>query len=249
MFLPEPGKRVFLALMVGCLAVMSAVLFLIWYLSVNQLFAYQKTILVLGAMLGLVLMILAAVGAMSLLVTLWKGSSFCLVNSVPGLAINLLFPLILRAGRMLGLDEDKIKGSFIEVNNQLVSITKPQTRPGGILVLAPHCLQFNGCPHKITNDIGNCAGCGRCQVSEFRKMKDEYGINVAVATGGILDSHPLPVFGVLNERPHGPCQDTTVNFNRVRAAVHSFIGIKPIAAGAETRIETGEPANPVPEEN
>jgi|GEM_PF-6112140 len=196
MFLPEPGKRVFLALMVGCLAVMSAVLFLIWYLSVNQLFAYQKTILVLGAMLGLVLMILAAVGAMSLLVTLWKGSSFCLVNSVPGLAINLLFPLILRAGRMLGLDEDKIKGSFIEVNNQLVSITKPQTRPGGI-----------------------------------------------------LDSHPLPVFWVLNERPHGPCQDTTVNFNRVRAAVHSFIGIKPIAAGAETRIETGEPANPVPEEN
>ena len=41
-------------------------------------------------------------------------------------------------------------------------------------------------------------------------------------TSGIQDSYPLPVYGVLNERPHGPCRDTTVNLDRVREAIAFF---------------------------
>jgi hypothetical protein len=41
-------------------------------------------------------------------------------------------------------------------------------------------------------------------------------------TTGILDSYPLPVIGILNERPHGPCINTKVDIEKVRGAIASF---------------------------
>ncbi|MEG1610708.1 MAG: DUF116 domain-containing protein, partial [Bilophila sp.] len=42
-------------------------------------------------------------------------------------------------------------------------------------------------------------------------------------SSGIQDTNPLPVFGVINERPHGPCLDTCVNILRVEHAIRQFI--------------------------
>jgi len=43
---------------------------------------------------------------------------------------------------------------------------------------------------------------------------------------GMADVFPIPVIGVLNERPNGPCCNTTVDPKRVRAAVEQLIGRK-----------------------
>ena len=45
-------------------------------------------------------------------------------------------------------------------------------------------------------------------------------------TSGIQDSYPLPVFGILNQRPHGPCVDTLVPMNALEDAVRIFLGLK-----------------------
>ena len=84
-------------------------------------------------------------------------------------------------------------------------------------------------------------------------MELTYGVQVAIATGGtiarrivvqarpkrivavacerdlssgIQDTHPLPVFGVINERPNGPCLDTFVSIRRLESAIRHFIGIE-----------------------
>ena len=44
-------------------------------------------------------------------------------------------------------------------------------------------------------------------------------------TSGIQDSYPLPVFGVLNQRPHGPCVDTLVPMKALEDAVRIFLGL------------------------
>ena len=41
---------------------------------------------------------------------------------------------------------------------------------------------------------------------------------------GMADVFPIPVIGVLNERPNGPCCNTTVDSERVRAVVEQLIG-------------------------
>ena len=42
-------------------------------------------------------------------------------------------------------------------------------------------------------------------------------------TSGIQDVFPLPVLGVLNERPFGPCFNTRVDINKLEAAILTFM--------------------------
>ena len=42
-------------------------------------------------------------------------------------------------------------------------------------------------------------------------------------SSGIQDTYPLPVFGVLNERPNGPCLDTNVSLKRLETALLRFL--------------------------
>ena len=40
---------------------------------------------------------------------------------------------------------------------------------------------------------------------------------------GMADVFPIPVIGVLNQRPNGPCCNTTVDIKKVREAVELLI--------------------------
>ena len=40
---------------------------------------------------------------------------------------------------------------------------------------------------------------------------------------GIQDVFPLPVIGVLNERPNGPCFNTRADMGKIEEAIRSFI--------------------------
>lgn len=42
-------------------------------------------------------------------------------------------------------------------------------------------------------------------------------------TSGILDCIGLPVIGVTNGRPHGPCHNTTIDLQAVEKAIRFFI--------------------------
>ena len=42
-------------------------------------------------------------------------------------------------------------------------------------------------------------------------------------TSGIQDVFPLPVLGVLNERPNGPCFNTRADMHKVEEAICAFL--------------------------
>ena len=42
-------------------------------------------------------------------------------------------------------------------------------------------------------------------------------------TTGIQDKYPIPVIGILNERPNGPCINTEVDMEKVKRAVADFL--------------------------
>ena len=102
----------------------------------------------------------------------------------------------------------------------------------------------------MTRDISNCHQCGRCGVGQLLALSQKYGVHVAIATGGTLarqavkkarpkailavacerdltsgiqDVFPLPVIGVLNERPNGPCFNTRADMGKIEEAIRSFI--------------------------
>ena len=161
-----------------------------------------------------------------------------------------LFPLTLAIGKVRGVTKDQLRQSMIDLINHLVVMNLYKVPPERILLLTPHCLQENTCIHKVTHDVYNCKQCGRCQVGGLLKIAKEYGCQFIVVTGGTLarmkvkearpkaivaiacerdlasgmaDVFPIPVIGVLNERPNGPCCNTTVDINKVRDALELLI--------------------------
>lgn len=166
-------------------------------------------------------------------------------------SLNILFPLALALGKFLHIPKDVIQSSYIEVNNKLLKSRCFQIKPKNILVLAPHCLQKWDCPYKVTSKVSNCRHCGRCDIDGLLKISKTYGVKLAVVTGGtlarkividnkpkaivaiacerdltegILDTNSLPVMGVLNIRPEGPCKNTKVDLSEVTKAIEFFYG-------------------------
>ena len=167
-----------------------------------------------------------------------------------GLTVKLFLPVMVLLGRLLGIDKEAIMLSFVSVNNELVQAEAGRYKAEDVLLLMPHCLQNSRCDRRLTYDINNCHRCGKCPIAGLLELHDKYGVNLAVATGGtiarrivvqmrpkmiiavacyrdlasgIQDTYPLPVFGVLNERPHGPCLDTVVAHHLLEKALHRFL--------------------------
>ncbi len=185
----------------------------------------------------------------SLILTVMQGREFFLGRKLRGLTIKVFLPMMIVVGRLLGISRDTVKKSFIEINNQLILSRHLQVPPERILILLPHCLQLSDCQRKITTNIENCRRCGRCTIKDLVELAQKYGTRIAVATGGTLarkivkdyrprliiavacerdltsgihDTYPLPVFGILNRRPNGPCWNTNVEVAKVEEAIRHF---------------------------
>lgn len=243
-------KRLFLGLLGASLLVVALLVAGTWYFIVtpNRSVAYQAILFITVSLLAGV-MILAACGLGGIILTLLSARTFNPLQGPMRVAVNLFFPVALILGSILHIDPDRIKRSFIEVNNQLVLARRLAIRPGELLLLAPHCLQNSECHHKITVHVDNCRRCGKCSVSDLLALRDKYGFHMGLATGGTLarklvreyrpraivaiacerdltsgirDSNPIPVFGVINDRPFGPCFNTRVFLLQVEEAILHF---------------------------
>jgi hypothetical protein len=99
--------------------------------------------------------------------------------------------------------------------------------------------------------VENCKACGKCKIKDLVALSEKYHVPASVATGGTLarrivvekrptviiavacerdltsgiqDSYPIPVFGILNNRPFGPCYDTDVDLELVEQGMITFLG-------------------------
>ena len=50
-------------------------------------------------------------------------------------------------------------------------------------------------------------------------------------TSGIKDCYPLPVIGILNDRPFGPCFNTTVDVSKIDDALSQVLHLEESAPG------------------
>jgi len=165
------------------------------------------------------------------------------------LTVKALFPIAATLSQIVRFNRNKLRASFIKVNNALTIAQRKRIRGDRILILLPHCLQIDVCNRKITTDINNCINCGRCPVGSLLELGRKYGLRIEVVNGGTLarsrvlsfrpdgivavacerdltlgiqDVYPIPVYGVINDRPYGPCHNTCVDMKLVEDAVRFF---------------------------
>nr|WP_092068037.1 DUF116 domain-containing protein [Dendrosporobacter quercicolus]NSL46906.1 DUF116 domain-containing protein [Dendrosporobacter quercicolus DSM 1736]SDL68930.1 hypothetical protein SAMN04488502_101557 [Dendrosporobacter quercicolus] len=247
---PRPKKRLFLALIMISLLVTCVSVYGIWMVSFDGLANISGHLPVIFGCLLLLTGIAIASGIAGIVLAILGLPTLGVFQGLAWSAINLLFPLAIRIGKLLDLDKERIERSFIEVSNHLIWRKRIKVRPEKLLVLTPHCIQQESCPHKITRTADNCRQCGGCQVGDLLALSRRLGFHFAVVTGGTLarrvvktirpqavlaiacerdltsgiqDIYPLPVIGVLNERPFGPCCSTRVDMSKVETAIKQFL--------------------------
>jgi hypothetical protein len=256
-------KKLFILIAAGGLVLLAGFIGVAWYLIAPRLAEFYPDLpsaVGIAAAFGFAVI---AIGLLVIATSAVTGRRILFSQRITATVVRVLFPLVMLLASVFGIRKDEVKRSFIAVNNALVGAGRDTIHPGKVLLLLPHCLQATSCPYKITGGlIENCHGCGKCVIASLLVLARENGLSLAVATGGTLarrvigetdptaiiavacemdltsgirDSYPLPVYGVLNERPHGPCRDTTVDLSRVRGAIR-FFGVRP-----EVRAVTGAP--------
>jgi uncharacterized protein len=168
-----------------------------------------------------------------------------------GVAVKGLLPVLIVVGKLVGLKREQVQHAFVAVNNELVlAHCKNGQRPNHILLLMPHCLQDKDCSVKVTHTVENCKRCGKCAIKDLLLLSEKYHVDLAVATGGtiarrivsdkrpdliiavacerdltsgIQDTTPLPVYGIFNLRPFGPCLNTQVPIAHVEAVLADIL--------------------------
>lgn len=246
----RPKKRIFIGLLVFTCVILLFLIFLLWYVPIVGLKNIHPSLpLIFSSALASVVFLMIF-GGLLLVFTILRGRDIFLSHRLRGLVAKVLFPVMLLMAKMVGIPKEKVRQSFVELNNHLIRSNGHRVRPDKLLILLPHCIQNFDCEIKITGNVRNCKGCGKCEIKDLIELSDRYHLKIAVATGGTLarrivlenrpeaivavaceldlttgiqDTYPIPVIGILNERPHGPCINTKVDINKVRNAIIDFL--------------------------
>jgi len=168
-------------------------------------------------------------------------------KTLRGIVLRVLYPLLMFVSAFFKSRKEVFQRFAINLNDRLVRLENIKTKK--ILLLLPHCLQTDECTIRLTHNIYNCERCGRCEIKDLIEIADENKLNLFVATGGtiarkivsevkpeaiiavacerdlshgLVDTYPIPVLGISNKRPFGPCLNTQVDLQEVREAINFF---------------------------
>ncbi len=240
-------KLLFISLVTAVSFFAVFILISFWFLPA---LTYESVKFVFGGLLFSVVVFILWMCS-SLLIKILCGKNLPFFKGSWGITAKAFLPFIILIGRLAGISKRRIRSSFIAVNNEIVNSERKSYKADEILLLMPMCLQNSNCPRRLVFDLNKCERCGKCPVASLLELSEKYGIYLAIATGGtiarrivyerrpkliiacacerdltsgIQDTYPIPVYGVLNERPNGPCVDTNVSIELLENTIKRFLG-------------------------
>jgi len=243
-------KRLFIGLAIGACILFSLLMLLGWVIPVIGFANIHPSLPYITGFLFLAVALLILLGTLGLVIHVYTGKAFLLSRRFRGMSVRFFLPVLELVGRLGGISPEDVRHSFVKVNNEMLLTEPARFSPNKILILLPHCIQRSTCDLRLSHDVNHCRRCGLCPIGGLLELRDRYGVHLAVATGGtiarrlvvekrprfilavacerdlssgIQDTYPLPVFGLLNERPNGPCFDTLVSLPMVESALQRFI--------------------------
>ena len=239
------------ALMVFTLGVI-LLLYLVIHLGNIKVIVSSIKVLILLMSLMMTLIIVMAIGFLVIRRTT-HGSK---VLKVFYRLLHVMYPFLYAVGKLLGMEKNEIRRSYISINNHLVHLLFSQFTREKSLILTPHCLQNSDCNVKVTGQSNHCLRCGKCDIQKLVEISETYNIPLIVATGGTLarraiedirpelifavacerdlaagiyDIQKIPVVGILNDRPNGPCFNTMIEVDKIKVEIESLT--QPVCEG------------------
>ncbi len=228
----ETGKRLFLGLAVLSILLVTAVLLAIWYLISPRIFQLHPALATAIKYLIIVSIFVLMVMFFQTVLSIIFRRNLLVRFPNKNFSITFLTPLILALGKRIGISYDRIGNSFIKVSNSLIMTTPQKINNSKVLILLPRCLrrpikeQINAIAQKYRCVIFTVPG-GELARKIIAEQKPSAIIGVACERdlmSGIRDTHHIPVIGIPNERPEGPCKNTIVDYKKIEDALQFFLG-------------------------
>jgi hypothetical protein len=248
-------EKTILILLLGLTAVLVLSILILFY--VVPYYGFDRIHSQLPRIMGMLMGLLGGgvIFALSLLIVVTVlGRDVPFSKKLRSVGVKFLLPVLVGVGRLVGLKKEAVQHAFVAVNNELIMAQcRNGHPPRKILLLMPHCLQNHECSVKITSRVENCKRCGKCSIKNLLELASQYGVDLAVATGGtiarriviekrpdliiavacerdltsgIQDTTPLPVYGIFNQRPQGPCFNTQVAIEHVESVLREVVAMR-----------------------
>jgi uncharacterized protein len=242
-------KFTFLAFCWAGLFIFLGMGFLFYFLIDIRLQAISPLLDKLALIALIVLGLVVSGGLFLITLTALTGIDLLYPHGNRSVTVKVLFPIAATLSQLFGFNRNVLRTSFVKVNNALTKAQKGRIKGQRILVLLPHCLQIDVCNRKLTTDVNNCMRCGKCPVGDLITLGERLGLKIEVVNGGTLarkkvatfnpdgivavacerdltlgiqDVYPVPVYGVINDRPNGPCYNTCVDMKLVEEGIAFF---------------------------
>ncbi len=227
----EAGKRLFLGLAILSIFLLTLSLLIIWYLiepritQLNSWLTFTLRIILMAFIFIFLILFLQTV-----LSIIFRRNLLIRINK-KNFSITFLTPFILAMGKKIGISYDRIGNSFIKVSNSLIMTTQWKIKESKIIILLPRCLR-----RPIQQQIISIAKKYQCLIFTVaggelaRKIVAEHKPSAIIGVAcerdllsGIRDVHNIPVIGIPNQRPEGPCKNTIVDYKKIEDAVQFFL--------------------------
>lgn len=236
------GKRIFLGVLLVTIFSAGFLGFFLWYMISPRLAQFHSYLPILVGFLLILLWGIFALWFFFIVLSILTEKDFYMRFGRKEFSITFLVPIVLRFGIRMGISKDRMGNSFVKVSNVLIQTTAQNVKPEKLLILLPRCLQ-KSLREKIIAfsrqwkiPIFTVPG-GEMARKVIYEQKPKAIIGVACERdllSGIQDIiNQIPVIGIPNIRPDGPCKNTTIDIKELERALRTFLGLDVCLAGSE----------------
>lgn len=228
----DAGKRLFIGFAVLALIIFCGSAFLFWYLIQPRILELSSVLAQIISLAGLGVIVLFSFWLFLNVLSIMLEKNLLLQFFRFEFSLTFLAPMVIRLGNRFGVSKDRLFNSFIKVSNTLTQLARKKFKTSNLLILLPHCLQRSlrqqlvqlGKKYNVGVFIASGGSVARKIISEQRPKAV---IAIACERDLILGIQEIfmkiPVLGIPNIRPEGPCKNTTVDFHEVENAIRFFL--------------------------
>lgn len=215
------------------------------YASINV----YNTILIAFILIICICILVSMLMCLAIVYTYKKKKAKGLFLSLTKLGLRVMLPVALLLTKANNKTKKCIQYFYIELNNIVVESDNKKYSLEDVMLLLPHCLQNSECGLKVTNNPKLCKRCGKCKIGALMEYAEQKNINIFIATGGtvarniikkirpkliisvacerdlmsgISDVRGIPVIGVSNMQPNGPCFNTDVDISAIQKRIEQL---------------------------
>ena len=227
------GKRIYLGLFLITVVGTGLGGYLLWYMISPRLAQFHPILPLFFGLLFIAVWGILALWFFAMILSIITVKDFFMVFGRKKVSITFLVPTILKLGTQLGFSRDRLSNSFVKVSNTLIRSRAQKIDPEKLLILLPRCL--NKPLLRTITDFSQLRNIPVYIVAGGEKAREiVYSVRPKAIIGVACERDLLsgiqeiidriPVIGIPNIRPEGPCKNTLIDIHDFERAVQTFLG-------------------------